>query len=95
MIRKSGLRFSEKIMLKQKMTDEHDSTQLKHALDFFVRDIWKHLLMQHAVRRSIPIALLALLIPLACASGLAYAQSGSASGSIGNDEKSLSGSPRD
>jgi hypothetical protein len=46
--------------------------------------------MQNAVRRSIPI--LALLIPLACGSSLAYAQSGSAGGSIGNDEKSLSGS---
>jgi hypothetical protein len=46
--------------------------------------------MQIAARRSIPI--LALLIPLACASGLAHAQSGSAGGSIGNDEKSLSGS---
>ena len=46
--------------------------------------------MQHAVRRSI--ALLALLIPLACGSSLAHAQSGSAGGSIGNDEKSLSGS---
>jgi hypothetical protein len=71
------------------MTDEHDSTQLKHALDFCL-EYWKHLLMQHAVRRSIPI--LALLIPLACGPGLAYAQSGSAGGSIGNDEKSLSGS---
>src|SRR2546428_7734748 len=48
--------------------------------------------MQNAVRRSIPIVLLALLIPLACGSGLAHAQSGSAGGSIGNDEKSLSGS---
>ena len=48
--------------------------------------------MQHAVRRSIPIALLALLIPLACGSSLAHAQSGSAGGSIGNDEKPLSGS---
>jgi hypothetical protein len=46
--------------------------------------------MQNAVRRSIQ--LLSLLIPLACGSGLAYAQSGSAGGSIGNDEKSLSGS---
>ena len=46
--------------------------------------------MQNAVRRSIPI--LALLIPLVCGSGLAHAQSGSAGGSIGNDEKSLSGS---
>jgi hypothetical protein len=46
--------------------------------------------MQHAVRRSIPI--LALLVPLAWGSGLAHAQSGSAGGSIGNDEKSLSGS---
>ena len=46
--------------------------------------------MQNAVRRSIPI--FALLIPLVCGSGLAHAQSGSAGGSIGNDEKSLSGS---
>ena len=46
--------------------------------------------MQNAVRRSMP--LLALLIPLVCGSGLAIAQSGSAGGSIGNDEKSLSGS---
>jgi hypothetical protein len=60
------------------------------AAEIVVRDIWKHLLMQNAVRRSIPI--LALLIPLACGSSLAYAQSGSAGGSIGNDEKSLSGS---
>ena len=56
----------------------------------FCSRYWKHLLMQNAVRRSIP--LLALLIPLACGSGLAHAQSGSAGGSIGNDEKSLSGS---
>jgi hypothetical protein len=46
--------------------------------------------MKDAVRRSIP--LLALLISLVCGSGLAHAQSGSAGGSIGNDEKSLSGS---
>ena len=46
--------------------------------------------MQTAVRRSIPIIF--LLIPLACSSGLVHAQSGSAGGSIGNDEKSLSGS---
>jgi hypothetical protein len=46
--------------------------------------------MKDAVRRSIPI--LALLTPLACGSSPTYAQSGSAGGSIGNDEKSLSGS---
>jgi hypothetical protein len=46
--------------------------------------------MKDAVRRSIP--LLALMIPLACGSSLTHAQSGSAGGSIGNDEKSLSGS---
>jgi hypothetical protein len=46
--------------------------------------------MQTAVRRLIPIVV--LLIPLACSSGLLHAQSGSAGGSIGNDEKSLSGS---
>ena len=45
--------------------------------------------MQNAVRRSIPILALLMLV---CGSGLAYAQSGSAGGSIGNDEKSLSGS---
>jgi hypothetical protein len=45
--------------------------------------------MRHALRGSIP--LLALPILLTCAS-LAHAQSGSAGGSIGNDEKSLSGS---
>ena len=48
--------------------------------------------MKHAVRRSIPITLLAVLISVAFGSGLAHAQSGSAGGSIGNDEKSLSGS---
>ena len=48
--------------------------------------------MQIAVRHAIPIALLALLIPAAFGAGPGYAQSGSSGGSIGNDEKSLSGS---
>jgi hypothetical protein len=48
--------------------------------------------MPHAVRPSIPITLFAMLISVAFGCGLAYAQSGSAGGSIGNDEKSLSGS---
>ena len=48
--------------------------------------------MQTAVRRSIPIIPLAMLISVAFGAGLGYAQSGSAGGSIGNDEKSLSGS---
>jgi hypothetical protein len=48
--------------------------------------------MPNAVRRSIGIALLAMLIPIAIGHGLACAQSGGAGGSIGNDEKSLSGS---
>jgi hypothetical protein len=48
--------------------------------------------MQTAVRRSIPIVLLAMSISVAFGCGLAHAQSGSAGGSIGNDEKSLSGS---
>jgi hypothetical protein len=46
--------------------------------------------MQHAVRH--PITLLATLISVVFGSSLAIAQSGSAGGSIGNDEKSLSGS---
>ena len=48
--------------------------------------------MPNAVRRSIGIALLSMLIPVAFGHGVARAQSGSAGGSIGNDEKSLSGS---
>ena len=46
----------------------------------------------HAKCRPSSIPIFALLIPLVCGSGLAHAQSGSAGGSIGNDEKSLSGS---
>lgn len=52
--------------------------------------------MQSAFRRSIRVGLLSLLASVAIGSGLAFAQ-GSAGGSIGNDEKSLSGareSPR-
>ena len=48
--------------------------------------------MRNAVRRSTGIALLSLFISVASGSGVAQAQSGSAGGSIGNDEKSLSGS---
>ena len=47
--------------------------------------------MPNAVRRSIGIALLSMLIPVASPHGVAWAQSGSAGGSIGNEEKSLSG----
>jgi hypothetical protein len=46
--------------------------------------------MRIAVRRSIGVA--CLVISTLVASGPAHAQSGSAGGSIGNDEKSLSGS---
>jgi hypothetical protein len=48
--------------------------------------------MRNAARRSCFIAVPALMIALLSGCGLAYAQSGSAGGSIGNDEKSLSGS---
>ena len=48
--------------------------------------------MKHAAERSIKIALLFLLISAAFGSAAALAQSGSAGGSVGNDEKSLSGS---
>jgi hypothetical protein len=48
--------------------------------------------MRNAVRHAIPISLLATLMSVVFDSGLAHAQSGSAGGSIGNDEKSLSGS---
>jgi hypothetical protein len=47
--------------------------------------------MSNAVQRSLRAAFLSALI-LVAASGVALAQSGSAGGSIGNDEKSLSGS---
>ena len=47
--------------------------------------------MQNALQRSISIGLLSLLISVASGTGAALAQSGSAGGSIGNDEKSVSG----
>ena len=47
--------------------------------------------MEYSAQRSIRIGLLSLLLSVAI-SGAAVAQSGSAGGSIGNDEKSLSGS---
>jgi hypothetical protein len=46
--------------------------------------------MRDVIRHSTGIALLALFVSVASGAGLA--QSGSAGGSIGNDEKSLSGS---
>lgn len=48
-------------------------------------------MMQHAARHYLGIGLLSLLITLAI-NAAAVAQSGSAGGSIGNEEKSLSGS---
>src|SRR6187455_3222468 len=60
------------------------------AAEFLVRVIGNT--MHIAVRHAIPIALLAVLIPAAFGAGPGYAQSGSSGGSIGNDEKSLSGS---
>jgi hypothetical protein len=47
--------------------------------------------MEYSAQHSIRIGLLSLLLSVAI-SGAAVAQSGSAGGSIGNDEKSLSGS---
>jgi hypothetical protein len=51
---------------------------------------WKLPLMRNAAGRSAPVAL--LLIAILCGCGPVHAQSGSAGGSIGNEEKSLSGS---
>ena len=50
------------------------------------------MLMQNVIRRSIGTGLVSLLLLVGFGAGLALAQSGSAGGSIGNDEKSLSGS---
>jgi hypothetical protein len=61
-------------------------------LKFVVREYWNYLVMRNATRHPIRAALLAIPIALAFGHGLAIAQSGSAGGSIGNDEKSLSGS---
>ena len=48
--------------------------------------------MQNAVQRSVRTSLCFLFISVAFGAGAGFAQSGSAGGSIGNDEKSLSGS---
>jgi len=60
-------------------------------LDFHSKN-WKHFFMQYVFQRSIRIGLLALLMSGAFGTSASFAQSGSAGGSIGNDEKSLSGS---
>jgi hypothetical protein len=60
-------------------------------LDFSFKEL-EALFMQYAFQRSIRIGLLALLTSAVFGSGAVLAQSGSAGGSIGNDEKSLSGS---
>jgi hypothetical protein len=48
--------------------------------------------MKNVLRRRIKITLLCVSLAAAIGPGVAFAQSGSAGGSIGNDEKSLSGS---
>jgi hypothetical protein len=48
--------------------------------------------MQNALQRSVRIGLFSLLIAVAFETSAGFAQSGSTGGSIGNDEKSLSGS---
>lgn len=48
--------------------------------------------MQNAIFPSIRTGLLSLLLLIGSGASLAFAQSGNAGGSIGNDEKSLSGS---
>jgi hypothetical protein len=53
---------------------------------------WKQVIMRDAAQRSIKTALFSLLMSAALGSGATQAQSGSAGGSIGNDEKSWSGS---
>jgi hypothetical protein len=50
------------------------------------------MLMQNVIGRSIRTGLVSLPLLVGLGAGLALAQSGSAGGSIGNDEKSLSGS---
>lgn len=54
--------------------------------------IWKNLVMKYTVQHLIGSCALAVVLLVAFGPGLALAQSGSAGGSIGNDEKSLSGS---
>jgi hypothetical protein len=48
--------------------------------------------MQNVIRHLVRAALLSAALAVVALSGMAHAQSGSAGGSIGNDEKSLSGS---
>jgi hypothetical protein len=70
---------------------EHGRRQSNSAVARHGREILEQVMMEYSARRSIRICFLSLLIPVALSSA-ALAQSGSAGGSIGNDEKSLSGS---
>jgi hypothetical protein len=62
------------------------------AARFKPQFIGNRLLMQNAIRHHITVTLLAVSLAVMVAPGTSLAQSGSAGGSIGNDEKSLSGS---
>ncbi len=66
---------------------EHGRRRSNSAVARRGREILEQVMMEYAAQRSIRICLLSLLIPFALSSA-ALAQSGS----IGNDEKSLSGS---
>ena len=62
------------------------------AARFKPQFIGSRLLMQNVIRHHIKITVLAASLAVMVVPGAALAQSGSAGGSIGNDEKSLSGS---
>jgi hypothetical protein len=62
------------------------------AAKFQSQSIGNQVIMQHPIRSRIKIALFCISFIVAIGPGAAFAQSGSTGGSIGNDEKSLSGS---
>src|SRR6266702_8035292 len=85
MIRKSGHRFSLATNAKR-LRGDHAQTKKIQTRN------WKRMIMPNVLQRLLRLALLATVISVAIGSAAALAQSGSAGGSIGNDEKSLSGS---
>src|SRR6202158_256905 len=80
MIRKSGNRFSEKIMLKQKITLESDSTQLNQTLGSSM--CWR----LEFLSRSIAVATLAMFGVLSCGPALAASLPRSASMNVCTDQ---------
>jgi hypothetical protein len=86
------LRHVQAIGRLQRNVDSVETIEPQIILPKLYSRNWKPLLMRDIAQRTINTTLLCITCIFAITTSAAFAQSGSAGGSIGNDEKSLSGS---